>query len=59
MFKHLRTELGKFFFHQIIFLTETGSFEGQGREEEHSEKNNDFILLTSAKFTIVLKFYFK
>lgn len=45
MFQRLRTELGKFFFHQIIFLTETGSFE-RGREEEHSEKNNDFIYLS-------------
>lgn len=54
MLKHLRTELGKFF-----FLTEMGSFEGQGREEEHSDKNNDFILLTLAKFTIVLNFYFQ
>jgi len=59
MFKHLRTELEKFFFHQIIFLTEMGSFEGQGREEERSKKNNDFVLLTLAKFTIVVKFYFK
>lgn len=59
MFNRLRTELGKFFFHPLVFLTETGSLEGQGREKEHSEKNNYFILLTLAKFTIVLTFYFK
>lgn len=56
---NLRTELGKFFFRQIIFLTETGSFEEQSREEERSEKNNGFIFLTLAKFTIVLKLHFK
>lgn len=55
MFKYLRTELGKFFLHQIVFLSETGGLGGQGREEEHSE-NNYFILLALAKFTIVLTF---
>lgn len=59
MFKYLRTELGKFFLHQIVFLSETGSLGGQGREEEHSEKNNCFVLLALAKFTIVLTFYLK
>lgn len=56
MFKYLRRELGKFFLHQIVFLSETGGLGGQGREEEHSEKNNYFILLALAKFTIVLTF---
>lgn len=45
MFQRVRTELGKFFFHRIIFLTETGSSE-RGREEGRSEKNNDFIYLS-------------
>lgn len=57
MFKHLRTELGKFFLHQIVFLSETRSLGAQGREEEHSEKNNYFILLALAKFAIILTFY--
>lgn len=49
--------MAKFFFHQIIFLTETGSLEEEGRK--NTEQNDNFILLTLAKFTIVLTSYFK